>query len=118
MVIGTDVSLKTCRSEGYLMMEFKKKSLMPKGKLNPECNVRFFRHCPGYCLEEMYGTDNPVGVKTIQLDVQLNANDIWEIYLNHKDNIDRFIGSVPTFPANERDLISLAYDVEGYCGLE
>lgn len=84
MKIGVDVSLATCKKDGYLIMEFKKRELVVKGKLATNVHVRFFAHIPDYCLEEKYGTANPVGVSTIITDVIYSANDVWELYQQHK----------------------------------
>ena len=39
MKIGTDISLTVCRIEGYMVMEFKKRELIKKGKLDKDCEV-------------------------------------------------------------------------------
>lgn len=118
MKIGTDVSLDVCRNEGYLMMEFKKRELIKKGVLDPECDVRFYQHLPDYCLRETYGTERPVGTPTICLNVWLNANDIWDLYQRNAKSIDETCGiNDREFPQDEYDLLSLASDIDGYSGL-
>lgn len=118
MKIGTDVDFGTCRAEGYLMMEYKKRELISKGVLNPNTAVRFFAHYPDYCLEEIYGTPNPVGIKTILTDIDLSANDVWGLYLEDKESIDSFCGLSHEFPTCEFSLLNLASDVKSYKGLD
>ena len=118
MRIGTDVSLETCRKEGYLMMEFKKRELIVKGDLQKDINVEFIRHYPDYYLEEKYGTENPVGVPRIMTSINLSANDVWESYKSDKESIDKMVGFYQEFPTNEYELLSLASDIDGYKGID
>lgn len=118
MKIGTDVDMSTNIAEGYMIMEFKKRELITKGKLNREVYVRFYKHCPDYVLFEMYGTDKLVGQPTIMEDTTLSAEDVWETYLEDKDSIDSFCGvQGRIFPQDEYDLLNLASDVSSYKGL-
>jgi hypothetical protein len=118
MRIGTDVSLDVCRAEGYLMMDYKKRELFVNGVFQKDCYVRFITHAPGYILEEMHGTSRPVGVKTISLDVELTAQDVWERYREYWKAIDSSTGCKNEFPTNEHELLNLACDVSSYSGLE
>ncbi len=117
MRIGTDVSLETCRKEGYLMMEFRKRELVKKGELQTNVNVEFIEHYPDYILKEMHGTENPVGQPRIMTSVVCDANDIWEKYLEDKESIDKCAGLSHKFPTCEYSLLSLASDINGYKGL-
>ena len=112
MRIGTDLSLKVCSEEGYLMMDFKKRELVTKGKLNADVNVHFLAHLPPY-IEERY-VGQPI---TLITDVHLSANDIWEKYIAHKESIDETCGLSHEFPTCPHSLLSLASDVDAYCGL-
>lgn len=118
MRIGLDVDSQTNIKEGYLIMEFKKRELMPKGILNPETSCRFLQHVPDYVLEEMYGSVRPVGQSTLITDQYLNANDLWKMYKNDKESIDSLIGEQLEFPTDEYYLLRLADAINSYCGLE
>ena len=114
MRIGTDVSLKECSQEGYLMMDFKKRELITKGKLNPDVNVHFLAHVPPYINERYVGV--PIELHT---DSIMSANDVWELYQKHQKSIDETCGmDAREFPTCEYTLLSLASDVNGYCGLD
>lgn len=123
MKVGTDVSLKTCRQEGYMMVEFNVRDLYPNGRKNgidKDAQVRFFSHLPSYILYEIYGTETPIGVSTIHEERYLSANDLWGMYLKHMESIDKMCGfevGERLFPENEHDLVSLASDVSDYCGI-
>lgn len=112
MRIGTDLSLKVCSEEGYLMMDYKKRELITKGKLNADVKVRFMSHVPPY-VEKRYVGESI----TLMTDVELSANDVWEKYLQHKESVDSCCGLSHEFPTCEYSLLSLASDVDGYCGL-
>ncbi len=113
MRIGTDVSLKECSQEGYLMMDFKKRELITKGKLNPDAKVYFLAHVPPYVEERYVG--HPISLVT---DVTLSANDVWNLYQQHQKSIDETCGmDAREFPTCEYSLLSLASDVDAYCGL-
>lgn len=112
MRIGTDLSLKECSNEGYLMMDYKARELMTKGKLNPDVDVYFLAHVPPY-VEERY-----VGIPiTLSTDKWLSANDVWELYLTDKESIDKCCGLSHDFPTCPGSLLSLASDVDCYRGL-
>ncbi len=112
MRIGTDISLKVCSEEGYLMMDYKARELVTKGKLNPDVSVRFFAHVPPYVEERYVGY--PI---TLVTDAYLSANDVWELYLHDKEGIDSCAGLSHEFPTCPGSLLSLASDVDCYRGL-
>ena len=114
MRIGTDVSIQTCIAEGYLMMNYKKKELFTNGKINKEVDCQFITHLPDYVKEEMGWK---VGDNSIDMNVSLNANDIWELYLDNKSGIDSFIGMEHIDIKSEYDLLHVASDVNSYMGL-
>lgn len=118
MRIGTDIDMSTNIKEGYMILEFKKRDLINKGQLNPDADLRFIRHLPDYILEEQYGTPRPVGINTIYIDVYHTPDTLWELYQQHKESIDETAGLEHEYPTNEYQLVSLASDVDGYCGLE
>jgi len=112
MRIGTDLSLKECSNEGYLMMDYKARELMTKGTLNPDVSVYFFSHVPPY-VEERY-----VGVPiTLMTDVNRSANEVWETYLEDKEGIDKCCGLSHEFPTCPYSLLSLASDFDCYKNL-
>jgi len=118
MRIGTDISLQTCREQGYLMMDFKKRELFTGGKINEDCFVQFLAHTPDYILRKMYGTENPVGEKRIMLDVYHSVESLWELYTENKEGIDGCSGMSHDKPTCEHLMLNLACDINSYCGLE
>lgn len=121
MRIGTDISLKTCKDEGYLMMEYKVKELTPKSGFNADANVTFLAHIPDYILEQMRKDGNwKIGDYRMILKVSLSANDVWEKYQNNKAGVDSICGyDEPwSFPFDASSLLNLASDVNSYCGLD
>ena len=117
MKLGTDVDMQTNIKEGYMIMDFKKRELIVKGILQKDVHVEFYRHYPDYILEEIYGTTNPIGVvRIIQSDV-ITAQDVWGKYQEHKEAVDKFCGLSHEFPTCEGSLLSLASDLDAYCGL-
>lgn len=124
MKIGTDASLTECRCEGYTIMEYKKRELIQKGKLNPECCVRFYAYYPEYILEEMYPELTETEVKLLprsdklDFDIELTTIDLWDMYKAYKEGIDSLVGKLDRcFPNNQYDLLELADDINSYCGL-
>lgn len=113
MKIGTDIDMQTNIYEGYQIMEFKKRELFTKGKLNKGVYCRFYRYFPYYTLYR-----NAVGVKKIYEDIELCADDLWELYHENKEGIDFFIGDSHKYPICEYDMLRLASDISLYCGLE
>lgn len=116
MRIGTD-SISTCIAEGYLMMDYKVRELMPKGKLNPDAYVRIIGHFPDYILADIRKKEKTIGVPRLVLDVAYTVNGIWELYLEHKEGIDSFIGGSHEFPSDPHDVLAIASDINPYCGL-
>ena len=118
MKIGLDVDMKTNIAEGYLMAEFKQRELYKKGVLQKDVQIRFFAHLPEYCLEDQYGTVNPIGVKRIITDRNITINELWEFYQDYKKEIDFFIGTEYTDISSEHEALNLASDIDGYYGLQ
>ena len=120
MVIGIDIEKQTNVEEGYMLMEFKVKELRPKGVFNPDMPCNFFAYYPSYLIEETdnNGTFNHPNGKFLRMtDVDLTANDLWNMYLDHKDSIDSMIGDTHEFPTNEHNMLTIASDVSSHCGL-
>ena len=121
MKIGTDVSLETCRAEGYMVIEFAVRELYPNGRKNgidKDCLVNCTKSYPDYIRKEQgWGVGDPV----IMLDVDYSWNDLMELYLKHKKGIDSLIGAsydVETIEPTEYDILNLASDIDAYCGLD
>lgn len=111
MRIGEDVSIQTCRDEGYMVMDYP----VHKFKRDPTfVDCRFTKSLPDYVRE------GEVGQPMMVIDVWLNYEDLWEMYLEHKASIDSMIGG--SHPKKDEpdpyDLLSLASDIDSYCGLE
>ena len=121
MKIGTDVSLQTCRDEGYMVIEFSVRELYPNGRKNgidKDCPVNCTKSYPDYIRKEMGWS---VGDSMMMLDEDYSWNDLLEIYLRHKDGIDSMIGAsydVENIEPTEWDILNLASDIDSYCGLE
>lgn len=118
MKIGTDMSLKTCWEEGYMIMDFKVKELFPNGRknaLDKDAYARFYRS-DGHMLE------NWCIVK--MLDTHYSYSDLLELYQSHKEGVDSFCGYTPDNPRpnidnpREYDMLNLASDLDAWCGLE
>lgn len=118
MKIGIDIDMTTNIKEGYTIMEFNKRELFTKGKLNTNISCRFFKHLPDYILLEMYGSENPVGygVSRIYEDNNCDANTLWEMYCDNREKIDKFAGREETlsFPVDEHDMLNLYDDMSAY----
>lgn len=116
MRIGTDASMSICKTDGYMIMDYKVRELMPKGVLNPDCSVRFIKHIPDYIKEEINWC---IGMPAFTTDATVSANDVWELYLSHKEGIDSMCGfeGDREFPKDPYDLLSIADEVDSYCGL-
>ena len=110
MRIGEDVSIQTCRDEGYMVMDYPVYKLRDN-PYNTDC--RFTRSLPEYVRESIPGT------KIIYLDVYLNWDDLWEMYQENKEGIDSFIGSEYTYEDAKYPnmLLRIASDIDAYCGL-
>lgn len=114
MRIGMDVSIQTCRDEGYLVMDYPVHAFR-RDPIKTEC--RFTKSLPLWIREDVGWTP---GQPMIVLDVHYNWEDLYEIYKDNKEGIDSFTGydysdiKVPT----PRDLLDLASDIDSYCGIE
>jgi hypothetical protein len=126
--IGTDVSLEVCRSEGYMVAEYKISDLIKGDKLDKDCFVRLTRSNP----LAWYGNGRVKIGTTLDiynLDEWLSYNDVMEAYLSDRDSIDRYMGNVPsdhndftycdytTINPTIHDLLWLATCVDDYHGL-
>jgi hypothetical protein len=111
MRIGTDASLSECYREGYLVMEYKKRELMPKGVFNKDCVVRFIEYIPEHLREKVFGD------YYLTTDVSLSFNAVFEQYERYKESIDSSSGYTFQEPESEYDLLTLADNVNSYCGL-
>ena len=118
MKIGTDVSLKTCWEEGYMIMDFKVRELYPNGRkqpIDPDCQVHFYASDGG-----VFG--NPLPCKIT--DSVYSWNDLLEIYRRYQKEIDTMCGFDEKNPRpgvdtpDEYVMLHLASDINAYCGLD
>ena len=111
MRIGMDVSIEVCRDEGYMVMDYP----VHKFKKDPTTtDCRFTTSWPDYLR------DGRVGEKVILLDMWLNWEDLWEMYIDSQKGIDSMIGGnhKETDSPEPFDLLNLASDLNAYCGME
>jgi hypothetical protein len=111
MRIGTDVSIQTCRAEGYMVIDYPVHAFR-KDPLYTDC--RFTDSYPDYARLHY------VGEPIIRTDIKLNYKDLWEKYIDNKKGIDSMIGDAHWFKEvpEPYDLLLLASDINSYCGLE
>lgn len=110
MRIGQDVSIQTCRDEGYMVMDYPVCEFV-KDPTTTGC--RFTRSLPDYAR------DGVIGEKIIVIDTWLNWEDLWGMYLDSKEGIDSMIGLevLPTRCPDPHKLLELASNIDAYCGL-
>jgi len=119
MKFGIDCSMEVNISEGYMICEYRKKDIIKDGIFSKDARIRFFRHYPDYVLHEIYGTDKPVGQRTIFVDEYFSSNELYEMYLEDKDDIDSFIGmEYHEAPKDIHGALNMASDIDLYKGLK
>ena len=115
MRIGDDVSIQTCRDEGYCVMDYKIREFK-KNPTTTDCT--FTWSLPKY-IRDQIGLG--VGGKIIEVTEVLDYNNLYELYLEHKEGIDSFIGSEgireETSPI-AWDLLRLASALRSYGALD
>lgn len=111
MRIGIDVSIQECRASGYMVMDYPVHNFR-KNPCSTDC--RFTNSLPDYVR------DGHIGEKIICTDIMLNYEDLWEMYKENKESIDSFVGfkREKSYEPEPYDLLSLASDLDAYCGLE
>jgi hypothetical protein len=111
--IGTDVSLKVCKQEGYLMMQFDARK-----KFNPETDYNIFGYYPDYVISEAKGT---IPKDALIVDTVISWKELQAIYAKHKEGIDKFSDDMPEIMSKGNpdfyDLLNAAATVNSYCGL-
>lgn len=118
MIVGTDASLDACRAEGDMMIEYDGRK-----KFDKEEMYRVFKTIPDYIREEIYGTEKMSEIPKEEryvTDTLISWEDVLEIYMRHKKEIDDFAGTnqhVNFENPDYQDLLRLADDVNSYCGL-
>jgi hypothetical protein len=111
--IGTDGSLDTCKSEGYLMVQFEKKEPFDRASY-----YNVFALYPEYIRKE---SAIPIKKNERIVDAYVSFNDLEKIYLDNKKGLDSFAdtGTNINFESPTiYDLLSLASDINAYCGLD
>jgi len=106
MRIGTDVSLDTCRAEGYMTMLIDKADLK---RFDPEKWFTFGKTLPDYVSDVHYKFSK-------YYTGSHSANSLWELYTSRKEGIDSCCGMEHEFPTDVYGLLSLASDVDSYMG--
>lgn len=103
-IIGTDVSLQVCKSEGYLMVK-------KNGPFNPSKQYRIFGYFPSYT--HLKGQ--------IAIDTNISWDELTEIYEANKQGIDSFSDDMPQLMSIKEptyySLVSAASTINSYCGL-
>ena len=105
--IGTDVSLQTCKAEGYTMIQYDARK-----RFNQDAYYRIFDYYPEYC-EGVAGN--------IMHDTEYTFNELVERYDSQKKGLDSFAEThkyVNFDNPNYWDFLNLASDLLAYCGLE
>lgn len=117
MKIGTDISLLTCRAEGYLVAE------APVRGFNDETEIHFTQSVPDDVPELGWkGGRFPVRCPDNQYpymeDTWLSVNDLWEMYQTNKAGIDSATGDIwENKPVTLHEALRLASSINAYCGL-
>lgn len=104
MRIGTDVSLKTCKEEGYLTVLCTNADLK---KFDPDKFFTFGKSLPDY-IDDRYIKKYYTGSHS--------AKTLWELYESRKDGINSCCGVNYEFPTSVHELLSLADSVDAYMG--
>lgn len=112
--IGNDISLDTCKEEGYLMVEFDARK-----KYDKALDYRFYAFYPEYVENyTAFEDQHTINKGDFRIDINFSAVDLWELYKNHKKGIESFIGSTyKIIPEDIYTLLNLANDIRAYCGL-
>ena len=76
-------------------------------------------NCRFTCSLPDYARDNYVGEKILYINVILNWEDLWEMYMEDKGGIDSFVGFKrrETNKPEPSELLDLAGDINSYRGL-
>jgi hypothetical protein len=111
--IGTDMSLKECKKEGYLMLQYDARK-----KFDTKQAYNVFAYCPAFIIEESQGE---IDKNALIVDTVVSWEDLQEIYQKHKDGIDKFATDVPELMSKKEpdfyDLLFVASTINAYCGL-
>jgi len=133
MKIGTDVSLATCRDEGYMVIEFKKRELIKKGVLQKDVYVECTQSLPyaGFSNFPIWQNGRPCipGALRSEIysvyDISHSWETILEVFEDWEEGILSMCGCksredyfVDFDNPTEYDLLSLISDVCSYGGLE
>ena len=112
MRIGEDVSIQECRDSGYWVMDYSVAAWKDDART---CLVSLTRSYPLYIREEMgWSVGDPMIAET----VVISWEDVWDIYVDHKKEIDSFIGGQFFDYPTPHELLFVASAVSSYCGLE
>ena len=114
MRTGADISIQTCRDEGYTVMDYPVYAL----RNNPTTtDCTFTWSLPNYIRKEMC---LGIGDAVICATHVLNYNDLFEMYSEDKESINSLIGDTHKRENNPDpfDLLNLASDLMSYGSLD
>jgi hypothetical protein len=110
MIIGTDISLRECKAEGYMMAKYDSRK-----KFTLDTEIIFFEYLPEYIREEM-------GIKGLgeKRWTRMSTTDLWEMYQYRKEGIqsccDYHVDNINEL-TSYLDALFLADNINGYIGL-
>lgn len=108
-IIGTDVSLKECEREGYLMLDTEGHET-----LDPNHQYHVFATLPAHM-------QRPFVKKAMAVDTTYSWNDAMRVYQQHKESIDKLADNMPdimrTKEPGHYDLLNACDTINAYCGL-
>ena len=110
MEIGTDISIQTCRDEGYTTMTYDGRE-----KFTSESDCTFYLTLPKYIRDEI---GFKVTSKIKHIVGFFNYTDLWEFYTENKKEFDLFAGTVSEFTETPTpyDCLYLADTMNSYNG--
>lgn len=110
-LIGTDVSLATCREEGYLMMVYKNEDYDLVKNYSNNILVEFKKTFPELGFVDNFGKD-------IAFITCRTGRELWDMYVKNQKVISDFDSSEHQEPTNLDQLLSLADSIEAYFGFD
>ena len=114
--LGTDISIETCKKEGYLIIEY-----FEGEDFDPYECYRIKQYAPSYIKDELLDTYVKDGNDILITDTSMyNFIDLKELYLEYKEKIDNFAETDKTVNFENptyNDFLNLANDIHSYCGL-
>jgi len=118
MRIGTDINIKTCKKEGYTIIDFKVSDLENKKNksINPDAKIRVIQYYPDYLKYENPSAFNNFGQPYTMLDEIVTLESVWELYTKYKEGIENLIGDSISYPTDRYELLNLIDSIIAYLG--